>query len=365
MPSVSFLLVDIKYMLPSYVAGSGYNEHDENLVADANNDIVVVVIQYRLGIFGFLSGNEVVEGGGALNAGLPLNVNGSSVCVQISKFGGDPSKVTIWGASAGAGSVLQHVIANGGNTQPPLFRAAMTSSTFLPSQYYYNDTIPETIYQTVVNGTGCNTSATPFACLRNVSADLLEQMNNYTNTNALYGVFTTVPMVDGKLIVEPPISTLVRGNVNGEILLAVTNSDEGALFVNTSALYPAADYIHNLFPLLPMGDVQKIAEAYANYTIAPGEVVPESRNVTQAIGIHGRMWAFNKAGKRAWKGLFAIPPGYHGGDVPYYFTSVGPPIDNPSLIASFSQSFISTAISLDPNNHLDSSDITPQWNTWV
>lgn len=42
----------------------------------------------------------------------------------------------------GAGSVLQHVVANGGQTQPPLFRAAMTSSTFLPSQYNYNDSIP-------------------------------------------------------------------------------------------------------------------------------------------------------------------------------------------------------------------------------
>ena len=51
--------------------------------------------------------------------------------------------MTIWGVSAGAGSVLQHVIANGGKTSPRLFRAAMTSSTFLPSQYGYNDRIPE------------------------------------------------------------------------------------------------------------------------------------------------------------------------------------------------------------------------------
>ena len=43
----------------------------------------------------------------------------------------------------GAGSVLQHVIAQGGNTQPPLFRGAITSSTFLPSQYPYNGVVPE------------------------------------------------------------------------------------------------------------------------------------------------------------------------------------------------------------------------------
>jgi len=62
--------------------------------------------------------------------------------LQISKFGGDPKKVTIWGESAGAGSVLQHVVANGGKTNPPLFRAAITSSPYLPSQYKYNDRIP-------------------------------------------------------------------------------------------------------------------------------------------------------------------------------------------------------------------------------
>ena len=43
--------------------------------------------------------------------------------------------MTIWGQSAGAGSVLQHLVAHRGNTQPALFHAAMTSSTFLPSQY--------------------------------------------------------------------------------------------------------------------------------------------------------------------------------------------------------------------------------------
>ena len=72
-----------------------------------------------------------------------LFFSGAPTWKQISKFGGDPKKVTIWGESAGAGSVLQHVVANGGNTNPPLFRAAITSSLHFPSQYKYNDRIPE------------------------------------------------------------------------------------------------------------------------------------------------------------------------------------------------------------------------------
>lgn len=44
---------------------------------------------------------------------------------------------------AGAGSVLQHIVAQDGRTSPQLFRGAITSSTFLPSQYMFNDYVPE------------------------------------------------------------------------------------------------------------------------------------------------------------------------------------------------------------------------------
>lgn len=72
--------------------------------------------------------------------------NSLIVLNQIKSFGGDPAKVTLWGQSAGAGSITLHLLANGGNTQPPLFRAAITSSTFLPSMYLFDDHIPEVFY---------------------------------------------------------------------------------------------------------------------------------------------------------------------------------------------------------------------------
>lgn len=56
---------------------------------------------------------------------------------------GYPNCVPLLTLRKGGGSVLQHLTANGGKTDPPLFRAAMLSSAFLPSQYHYNAKIPE------------------------------------------------------------------------------------------------------------------------------------------------------------------------------------------------------------------------------
>lgn len=86
-----------------------------------SNSFVSVIIQYRLGAFGFLSSEEIHRYG-QVNAGL-LDQNFALQWVQkhIHKFGGDPKRVTVAGESSGAGAVMLQAMAYGGKQNVALF----------------------------------------------------------------------------------------------------------------------------------------------------------------------------------------------------------------------------------------------------
>ncbi|KAG6372175.1 Alpha/Beta hydrolase protein [Boletus reticuloceps] len=346
-----------------YEAGYAAMYNGADLLIDSLNTVVVVVIQYRLGAFGFLAGNEV-KAGGALNAGL-LDQTFTLQWVQdhIGLFGGDKAHVTIWGESAGTGSVLQHIVANGGNTQPPLFHAAIVSSTFLPSQYYYNDRLPQLLYNEVVTMTGCASSAETLTCLQSVEADMLQTANSDLADSAFYGTFVFVPVVDGTFILERPTVTLAKGQVNGQVLLAMGNQNEGNTFVDGNETLTITDYVSQLFPDMTFLQVQEAASVYQKYGTAVDQAIMVMGDSILVCPTYHLLHTF--AG-RSWKGLFAIPPAYHGQDVAYYFDSPGnpPPYNNAEFITAFAQSFISLAKDYDVNVKFDPDNITPYWNEY-
>ncbi|KAH7920073.1 alpha/beta-hydrolase [Leucogyrophana mollusca] len=346
-------------------AASGFDGpfNGADLIVDSNYGVITVLIQYRLGVFGFLPGKAVKEGG-VLNAGLRNGPAFQWVQAHIATFGGDPTKVTIWGESAGAGSVLQHLVAHAGNTQPPLFRAAMTSSMFLPSQYGYNERIPEMLYNEVATGANCTT----LACLRAAPVDTLQTLNSEINLSGFYGTFVFVPVVDGTFIVERPTVTIGRGKLNADVLLSVTVTYEGTIFVDLPAVAntDVATYVSTLFPDLGPKQAMEAAEVYEATMLGASDDA-------LAIGVMGNVTIFvcptyyllEAFGSRAWKGEFAIPPGEHGNDVAYYFTSRGPPFNNSQFITAFSGGFMSLVTSLDVNQKVYADDITPQWDAWT
>ncbi|MBF2755329.1 MAG: carboxylesterase/lipase family protein [Gammaproteobacteria bacterium AqS3] len=90
----------------AFTSGSGDVYDAAGLVRE--NDVVVVTLNYRLGIFGFV---DFRSGGDGFADSVNLGIQ-DQVCAlawvreNISAFGGDPDNVTIWGESAGGTSVM-------------------------------------------------------------------------------------------------------------------------------------------------------------------------------------------------------------------------------------------------------------------
>jgi len=106
-------------------AGSGYGATESSFIKQG---VVVVSVQYRLGILGFLShrGFAAEQGGASGNYGLMDQMAALRwVHDNIARFGGDPAQVTIFGESAGSQDVSLLLAAPGARG---LFRAAVLQS---------------------------------------------------------------------------------------------------------------------------------------------------------------------------------------------------------------------------------------------
>ncbi|VDB85877.1 unnamed protein product [Peniophora sp. CBMAI 1063] len=370
---------DAKLPVVVWIHGGAYDAANastypaQDWVQQTNGGLVAVQVQYRLGPFGFLS-SEAIKDDGDLNAGL-LDQQLALQWVQknIASFGGDPDKVTIWGQSAGAGSVLQHIIANGGNTRPPLFRGAIMESPFLPFQYAYNDPIPEALFTQVLAIAGCNTtgSSSGLDCLRNADASLILEADRTLGTASFMMTWPFVPVVDGDFIRERPVEALASGIVNGEALYVNTNSHEGSIFVNETSLdaanYTLSDYIRELFPRLASSDIEAVAAAYAADSTLASIAEQAAGVIGENILICPAYYALDAFGKNGFKSEYALQPAAHADELSYIFTNYEVPQSYPNVIfqQAFANAFLSTAISLRPSTNLNATGPGTAWPAWA
>lgn len=196
----------------------------------AAQGVVLVSINYRLGIFGFLAHP-------ALDQESPHGVSGNYglldmvaalewVKRNIGAFGGDPNNVTIFGESAGGTAVSLLMVVP---RAEGLFQRAISESAawmFGPISH-----ITEAWYGRLPMTKFGEKIGADLAALRAKStADLLKMAPPpMTRSDAAERGEAYMPVVDGWVIPDDPATLFSSGKFHHAALIAGTNADEGTL----------------------------------------------------------------------------------------------------------------------------------------
>ncbi|KAI8937745.1 hypothetical protein NX059_005445 [Plenodomus lindquistii] len=342
------------------------------LNVSAQNDYVVVYSNYRTNVFGFLPGSKIAQHPDVdLNPGL-LDQQAALRWIQnnIHHFGGNKHNVTIWGQSAGGGSVIAQTIATG-NKGLNLFQKAMASSPFWPKTPRYNSPWAESLYQQTLLDTGCANTTDEISCLKTVDVQILRDSALKLSTSQQYTTasFTYGPVIDDAFLTRP-LSSVIKssGSLNAPLIQTSYNLHEGENFIppgfqnqNTSSEgfnSSAASFgiwLRGYLPDFSDKDLQDVKALYP----ATGTAEEISYNTTYLrAGLIYRdlvlacpaLWMSGKA-ERGWLIEYTIAPAKHASDVAYWNTIGSIQQSDPLTYTAYAGAMASFIQTGDPNAH--------------
>ncbi|KAG2008180.1 carotenoid ester lipase [Coprinopsis cinerea AmutBmut pab1-1] len=381
-----------------WVYGGGFfvgeaNSYDgSGLVAhgvERGTPVIYVNFNYRLGPFGYPQGQEAQDER-VLNLGLEDIVAALEwLHVNADTFGGDASKITVFGNSAGSiniGTLLLN------RKVEKLIRGAIlesgTASCLSAVPAAEKNTLWESFVRSVPSCAGVAASGKTLPCLQDATEDeILTSYLKFINTDFLSSGLAWVPTLDqgpGSLFPGVPSELYRKGKFARIPFIAGTTLDEGTSLagqyrnpntteealrryisgmisplVAPSRAARVADRILELYPDVPAlgspygtGDeLWGLPSIYKRASSLQGDMAFDAprRQWSQAAASHGH---------RAYGYLFTQPqPGdpaigvTHGTEIPWMYG--GPPDPSPSA-QQFSKImmdyWISFAVSLDPND---------------
>ena len=179
----------------------------------ATQGVVVVTVEYRLGLIGFLAHPLLTtEGGGSSGHYALADMIAALTWVRqnISAFGGDPTHVMLFGQSAGSYNIQRLFavpLAQG------LFSAAAMESGVRPPGPVVPFSAAEAAGQEVATALGCSSGADVLACLRAVPAETIVNLPNIYQYGP--GVGSPFLPVDAFTVIQqngPPVPLLIGSN---------------------------------------------------------------------------------------------------------------------------------------------------------
>jgi para-nitrobenzyl esterase len=217
-----------------WVEGSGSLD-SFNGEALAKKGVVIVTINYRLGVFGFLAHPDLTKESGynaSGNYGMLDQLEALKwVKANIQQFGGDPENVTIFGQSAGAGSVID--LCASPLAKGYFRRAIVQSGGFLGAA---DLKAAEALGVEFAGEAGAKSIAElrkmPAAEIQRIGVPMPKDANGPR-------VSRFWPIVDGYFLTRPPREVFAAGGQNTHSIMTGSTSNEGTtlMSITTAAAF--------------------------------------------------------------------------------------------------------------------------------
>lgn len=371
----------------SFVGGSHSSFDGAVFVERSEQPLMVVTAQYRLGVLGTLP-SAFMEQEGLLNLGIRDQKQSLKFIQQYAEsFGGDPSKVTLGGQSAGGHSVGIHLFHNYGEDEgKPLFHQAILSSGSPTARAFPGVDYP--LYQRQVEQfmdyVNCplnSSSSAALDCLRSSEVDDIQFISTSLYNAHNYNItWPWQPVSPGPLLEK-------RGSQSGEDgtffkipMLISSTTDEGKGFAPQD-LRTDAQFRRFWTTLTPGLNDQDLADLERLYP-SPASTEAESANfvssqferISAAYGDYSYICPVQdtasrlaSAGAPVYKTRFNTPnwaAAYlgvpHASDASYFNGQYG--TQYPEIAEIYAAYWASFVVSGDPNTHKIQGSAT--WDTY-
>ncbi|GAB1738134.1 hypothetical protein NU219Hw_g2665t1 [Hortaea werneckii] len=229
--------------------------------------VIVVEINYRLGVFGFAKSTATMKEGSA-NAGIKdQRLALEWVREHIGNFGGDSDRITIFGQSSGGLAVGLQILAYGADKPVP-FKQAIAESQILEPQL--TGDVTDRAMNRLVDAVGCNStdanSPTTISCLRDLSLEDLLSAQTATHEDGPGANIGDewMPIVDGDIIPDTPSTLIAQGRFANITTMVGWCEDDTAPFTPTTIQtdHDTSTFLQEYAPDMSPENIQKLMSLY-------------------------------------------------------------------------------------------------------